>query len=199
MNKKSNSAIFNTIIAILTFVITELLNKTSLAIWTEISISVFIIIILITVYQYSKIDKVDVNAYLNAREDIFKIRDILNILQYRDQTIPIENFDITEDFIQKYNPQYSLNSFTDKQAKRKLLKFLASLKEVNEICSENNSINGRNIGIVRLDFSKTNGEFDKNKVDSMEEKRLDFETKLMNCINNYKEFYNYCENKYYKF
>lgn len=196
MSKKKNIT-FKAIVTILTFIITELLNETSLDVWMKISISIFIIIVLIVFYLYFKIDKVDVNTYLNMREDLFEIRNTLNVLQYRNQTIPIENFDITQDFIQKYNPKCNLNSFTDKKAKRKLSSFLNSLREVNKISSENNRINRRSINIVRLDFSGTNGDFDKNKIVSMEKKRLNFENKLINCINKYKEFYNYCENKYY--
>lgn len=196
-NSKEKSIAFEAIVSVLTFVVTTLLDQTHLNLSLKIILCLIFIIILLIIIKFLKINKTDINTYTSMRDNLFRVENILDNLRRNDQSIDIIWFDELNDFINLYSSK--LHNFTDKKANRKLKKFLSSLAEINNIITENNRNNAplNNVQRVRIDFTGTYGDFDKSKVENSEQNRKEYNKKLENCIKDFKDFYEYCENKYY--
>ena len=98
-NSKEKSIAFEAIVSVLTFIVTTLLNQTHLNLSLKILLCLIFIIILLIIIKFLKINKTDINTYTSMRDNLFRVKNILDELN---------------DFINLYSSK--LHNFTDKKA-----------------------------------------------------------------------------------
>lgn len=113
-NSKEKSIAFEAIVSVLTFIVTTLLNQTHLNLSLKILLCLIFIIILLIIIKFLKINKTDINTYTSMRDNLFRVKNILDNLRRNDQSIDIIWFDELNDFINLYSSK--LHNFTDKKA-----------------------------------------------------------------------------------